>query len=262
MAGTDYLTLSGVDAYWTPFVGSAFTTEVAFGLIDEMNLNVTLEELTHISRACGSVGSADKIVVSKTDITADITSPEISPIMLSRAFGGTLTETAVTAGTATEDAVTITDLDTEYNLTLRHISSGVEVWDTTGQTGVQYTETTDYIIDYDKGTIQGVTGGAITALDEVFVTFDNVAYNSWTISAFDGTTATGKLRLEACAVEGMDIEYTFEKVTLGLSGAFGVVSAEDFASIPLKATMLADTLITDPNKSKTVNIKGDDLFDI
>ncbi len=260
MAGSDYVTLSGVDAFWTPFVSGSFTTEEAFGLIDEMALNVTTEELKHISRACGSVGIADKVVVSKTDITADITSPEISPTMLARAFGGTLTETVVASGTATEDAVTCTVLDTAYDLTKRHISTGVQVWDTTGMTGVEYTEGTDYTINYDKGTITAIDGGAITALDEVFVTFDNVGYTSWSISAFDGTTATGKLRLEACAVEGMDIEYTFEKVTLQINGAYSLVSSEDFASIPLKATMLADTTITDPTKSQTVNITGDDLF--
>jgi len=259
MASSDYVTLSGVDGYWTPYTSGTFGTEEEFGAIDEMTLNITEDELKHISRACGSVGIADKTVTTKTDITAEIVTPEISPKMLARAFRGTLTENSISAGTATEDSVTIAELDTAYELTKRHVSN-VEVWDTTGQTGTQYTENTDYSIDYDKGTITALSGGSISASDTVFVTFDNEAYVAWTIAGFKGDQATGKLRLEACAEEGMDIEYTFEKVTLQMSGSMSLVSAEEFASITLKASILADTTITDPTKSQTINIKGDDLF--
>jgi hypothetical protein len=94
----------------------------------------------------------------------------------------------------------------------------------------------------------------------VHVTFSNSKYTSWTIAAFQAKAATGKLRLEACAVEGMDIEYTFEKVTLKLNGTYSLVSAEDWASIPFQATVLSDDTITNPNLSKLINIKGDDLF--
>lgn len=260
MAQNDYITINGVDAYWKPFETGAFGAEVPFGLIDELTLSITEEELKHISRSCGSVGVADKIVITSTDVVAEITSPEISPTMLARAFRGKLTETAVIAGTAVEDAVTLTLLDTEYPLTKKHLESGVEVWDTTGQTGIQYAEGTDFIVNYTKGTIQGVTGGGITALDEVFVTYDHLAYSSWTIAGFKASQAVGKLRLEACAVEGMDIEYTLEKVQLKLNGSYALVSAEDFASIALSATLLADTLITDPNKSQLINMAGDDAF--
>ena len=123
-----------------------------------------------------------------------------------------------------------------------------------------YVENTDYTINYDKGTITAIAGGAITAGDTVHTTYDNTAYKAWTIAAFTTKAATGKLRLEACAVEGMDIEYTFEKITLKLNGSFSIVSAEDFASLALQATVLSDDLITDPSKSKIVNIRGDDLF--
>lgn len=259
MAGSDYITINGMDAFWTPFIAGAFTTEEAFGLIDEMTLSITEEELKHISRKCGAVGSADKIVVTSTDIVAEITSPEISPAMLARAFRGTLTETPVIAGTSTEQAVTITLLDTAYPIGKKSLSA-VQVHDTTGQTGTLYTEGSDYTIDYTKGTITAVTGGTISALDEVFVTYDNDAYVSWKIAGYKASQAVGKLRLEACAVEGMDIEYTFEKVSLSLNGNYSLISAEDFASIPLKATILSDDLITDPNKSQTFNIAGDDLF--
>lgn len=259
MNRSDYVTINGVDGFWTPYVDGAFTTEEEFGLIDEMTLSITEEELKHISRTCGSVGIADKIVVVSTDIQAEIVSPEISPKMLARAFRGTLTETVVASGTATEDAVTITLLDTAYPLSKRHVSN-VSVNDTAGQVGIAFTENTDYIIDYDKGTITAVTGGGISALDVVHVEFDNVAYTEWSIAGFNASNAIGKLRLEACAVEGMDIEYTLEKVQLKLNGSYTMVSAEDFASVGLVATLLADTTITNPNLSQLINIKGDDLF--
>ena len=98
MASSDYITLSGITAYWTPYIGGSFTTEELFGDIDELTMNITEEELQHISRACGSVGIADKVAVTKTEILLDIVSPEVSPKMLSRAFRGTLTENTVTSG--------------------------------------------------------------------------------------------------------------------------------------------------------------------
>lgn len=260
MAGSDYITLSGIKAYWTPYISGAFTTEEDFGEIDELSLSITEEDLQHISRACGSVGVADKIAVTKTEILLDIVSPEVSPNMLARAFRGTLTETAVTSHVDQEDSVTFTAYATPETLSYRHLQTGVEVWDTTGQTGTQYVEGTDYTIDYDKGTITSISTGTIGATGTVFVTYTNDAYTAWVIAGLKGDTATGKLRCEACAVEGMDIEYTFEKVSLKLNGSYSIISAEDFASIPLQGIALADTSITDPAKSQVINIKGDDLF--
>lgn len=260
MDRSGYITINGVDGFWTPYINGAFTTEEEFGLIDELTLNITEEELKHISRSCGSVGSPDKVVVTSTDIVAEITTPEISPSMVARAFRGTLTETAVTAGTAVEDNITFTVLGTAYPLSKRHLTSGSVVVSTlTGGGGTVYTETTDYVVDYDKGTITAVNGGGITALDSLFVKYDHIAYTAWTVAGFKESQAVGKLRLLACAVEGMDIEYTLEKISLKLNGSYSVVSAEDFASIPFSATLLADTSITDPGKSQLINIKGDDL---
>lgn len=259
--GSDYITISGVMAYWTPYISGAFTTEEPFGEIDELSMAITEEDLQHISRACGSVGIADKIAISKTEILLDILSPEISPNMLARAFRGILTENAVTAGTATEDDVTVTLLDTAYNLSKRHVMN-LEAWTLTGKSGSQWVEGTDYTINYDKGTFTALSTGGISALDHVFVTFDNVAYNDWSIAGFLGDTATGKLRIEACAVEGMDVEYTFEKVSLKMNGSYSLISAEEFATVPLQGTALADTTITDSTKSQVINIVGDDLFDV
>jgi len=257
MAQTDYITLSGVDGFWTPFVNGKFETEEAFGLIDEFSLNISEEELQHISRSCGSVGLADKVVVKKTEILADIVTPEISPKMISRAFKGKLTTTSVPAGTVTAEAVVLTVLDVMYALTVGNVSAVVVKDDTDATT---YVESTDYVVNYKTGEIKALTGGSITAGDTVHVNFENHKYDSWTIAAFTEKAATGKLRLKACAIEGMDIEYTFEKITLKLNGSYSVVSAEDFATIALQGTVLADDLITDPSKSKLVNIKGDDLF--
>lgn len=254
---TDYITLSGVQGFWKPYDNGAFGAEEEFGLIDEFSLNITEDELQHISRQCGSVGVADKVVVTKTEILADITSPEISPTMIARAFKGKLTSNTVAAGTDVAGTVTVTALDADEALPVRHIVA-ITVKDDTDT--VTYVEGTDYSVDYDKGTLRALAGGAISAGDTLHVTYSNKRYDAWSIAAFTSKAATGKLRLVACAVEGMDIEYTFEKVTLKLNGSYNVVSAEDFASISLQATMLADDTITDPSKSKLINIKGDDLF--
>ena len=257
MAGSDYITLSGITGHWTPYTGGAFGTEELFGEIDELSMNITESELKHISRSCGAVGLPDKTATNQTEILLDIVSPEISPKMLARAFRGQLTETAVAAGTATAKTVAIVALGTEYDIGTGNLSN-VLVKDATDAT--TYVENTDYTINFKSGKVTALSTGSIVAGADVHVTFDNAKYTAWTIAAFKGQAATGKLRLTACAVEGMDIEYTFEKITLKLNGSYSLVSAEDWASIPFQATVLADDLITDPTKSKLINIKGDDLF--
>ncbi len=258
MDKTNYITLSGVDGFWTPFENGVFGTEEHFGIIDEFSLNISEEELKHISRACGSVGLADKVVTKSTEIIADIVTPEISPVMLARAFKGKLTQNQVLAQTAVTASVAIDAYDTAYHIGHRHLSN-VIVAD--GMNPIPaYIEGTDYSIDYKEGTITIPPSSGIMSGTTVDVTYDNAKYTAWTIAAFTQKSATGKLRLKACALEGMDIEYTFEKMTLKLSGSYSVVSAEDFATIALQATVLADTSITNTNKSQTINIKGDDLF--
>ncbi len=257
---TQYINLFGVQAFWTPFESGAFGAEEDFGLIDELSTTFTEESLKHISRQCGSVGIADRTASSSIEITGSIVTPEISPNMISRAFKGKLTENPVPLAAATEFPVTCTATDTRYAIGAAHLSN-VEVWDTTGQTGVQYIETTDYIINYDYGTILAVEGGAIVGGTEVFVTADNAAYNEWAVAGFTTSAAQGKLRVVACAVEdGMDVEYTFELVSLSMDGDYSLVSAEDFLTMSLKMDVLSDSSITDPNKSKTINIRGFDTI--
>jgi len=257
---TPYINLFGVQAFWTPYVSGAFGAEEEFGLIDEISTSFSEDSKKHISRQCGSVGIADRTASSSIEITGTIVTPEVSPKMLARAFSGKLTETTVPAATATEKSMTITAVDTYYAIGAAHLSN-VEVWDTTGQTGVQYAEGTDYVVNYTRGTIQALSTGSIGAGSDVFVTYDNAAYNDWKIAGFSASAAQGKLRVIACAVEdGMDVEYTFELVSLSMDGDFAIVSAEDFLTMSLKMDVLSDGTITDPNKSKTVNITGYDTI--
>jgi len=241
--------------------GGVFDPMEDFGAADEIALNITDEDIKHISRSCGSVGLSDKVALSSTEILMDIVSPEISPKMLARAFRGILTETPVSAALATEDQITVASLGTYYDLSSRVITvNSVSCWDATGQTGAEYTEGVDYNIDYDLGIFVAIDGGAITAASDVFVTFDNDAHTDFHIAALKSTAATGRLTVKMCAVEGQTYLYVFEKVSLKLSGSFSMVNAEDFITIPMQATVLANTDISDSSKSQTLNVYGGDKF--
>ena len=260
MANTSYINLFGVQAYWQPFDGATFGEKEEFGLIDEISCNFSEDSLKHTSRQCGSVGIADRTASASIEIGGTIVSPEISPNMLARAFKGTLTETPVSAGTATEKAVTPVTFGIAKLIGLQHLSNA-EVWDTTGATGTQYVEGTDYTLNYTYGAITILSTGSMTEGVEIFVTVDNAAYNDWHIAGFATSAAIGKLTVYACAVEtGMDVTYVFEKVQLAMDGDFAMVSAEDFLTMTLGMTVLTDDLITDPNKSKTINIYGADTI--
>jgi hypothetical protein len=75
----------------------------------------------------------------------------------------------------TDEEVTITALDTWYDLDHQRVQPGTAVVTDTGG-GTTYTEGTDYVIDYGNGKVRGLTGGGITALDVVKVdyTYDAV----------------------------------------------------------------------------------------
>ena len=258
MADSQYINLFGVDAEWEPWDGNSFGPKEKFGLIDEISATYSEESIDHTSRQCGQVGTTDRTASSKIKGEGSITSPEVSPKMISRAFKGPLTETPVAEATATENPVTIDTLGIEYAIGLKHISN-VHVWDTAGGTGVEYTEGTDYTINYTRGTITAIDGGAITAGSDVYVIADNEAYNDWHVAGFSGQAPSGKLTVHSCAVEtGMDVTYVFELIRLSMDGDYNMVSAEDFLAIPLKIDMMSDSTITDPNKSKLINIYGAD----
>ncbi len=260
MANSQYINLFGVDAEWEPWDGNSFGEKEDFGLIDEISATYSEESIDHTSRKCGQVGTTDRTASAKIKGEGSMVVPEISPRMISRAFKGPLTETPVPAGTATETQVTIDVLETEYSIGIKKLSN-VHVWDTTGGTGVEYTEGTDYTMNYDRGTITAIDGGAIAAGSDVFVISDNAAYNDWHVAGFSGQAPMGKLTIHSCAVEsGMDVTYVFELIRLSMDGDFNMVSAEDFLTIPLKIDMMADSTITDPNKSRLINIYGADTI--
>ena len=71
----------------------------------------------------------------------------------------------------TNESVTITALDTWYSLANSPVKYGTDVVKNAALT-TTYTRDTDYYMDYSNGKIQGITGGAITALDIVKVSYD------------------------------------------------------------------------------------------
>ena len=258
-ARTEYINLFGVTAYWQNWTGTVFDPIEVFALLDSISLTVEKSSITHNSRQCGSVGVTDRTASSTTDVKGTAVSPEMSPKMIARAWEGKLNNNPVSEGTATENAVTIEQLDMATSIGLAHLTN-VSVWDTAGGTGVEYAEGTDYHIDYRLGNITAVTGGAISVSDEVFVIADNAAYNDWHVAAFTGGAAKGKLTLIGCPqdINADPVTYVVELAELSLEGDFNIVSAEDFLTMTLAISALADSTITDPNKSRLLNFYGQD----
>ena len=69
------------------------------------------------------------------------------------------------------EELTMTALATAYTLAHDRLLPGVAIVVTSDPAGTTYTLATDYTVDFIKGTVTGVTGGSITAGDDLLISY-------------------------------------------------------------------------------------------
>jgi len=250
-AKTEYYNTGGGELYFTPIVNGVLGIEKPFGQTEDIKFSTSVEKLTHDNTE-GTTTFEDISVLKKVTGSINIDTVEISPDMLTTAFLGTSFVTQVGASTATEATVAISALDTVTPIGKKILSEVIvqnEAKDTT------YVEGTDYVIDYQNGTINALSTGAIS-VGNVVVTFDNGAYEDIRVEAFLNSKIEGVLRFVGKSATGVSYVYTFHKVSLIASGDFSLKSATEFAKLSFEGAMLASDLITANGVSKLFKIEG------
>ena len=262
-AQSKYYNTGGGELFFTPITNGVLGSESAFGQTENVTFSSEIETLTHDNTE-GKTIFEDMNILKKITGKIAIDTVEISPDMLSKAFLGTNNSTPIIAdaitGTASLGFVTCTELDVAYDIGVKHLDVGtIVVKDDTDTT--TYTLDTDYTLTTkgDVTTITAKTGGAITALDVVHVTADNVAYSDIRIEAFMNSKLEGKLRFVSQSANGTSYTYTFHKVSLLASGDFMLKSPEELAKLSFEGAMLASELVTGNGESKLFKIEGSEL---
>jgi len=118
--------------------------------------------------------------------------------------------------TVTDESVTITALDTWYDLDHKRLQPGTAVV-TTDPAGTTYTEGTDYVIDYGNGEIRGLTGGGISALDDILVDYTYDAVREGEMAAVQQAKMTLSYKTLEIAADRLATEISSEAVVFAKS---------------------------------------------
>ena len=120
------------------------------------------------------------------------------------------------AVSVTDESVTITALDTFYELDYKRVQPGtVTVTDSGG--GTTYVEGTDYVIDYANGEIKALTGGSISASDSVLVDYTYDAVRKGEMEAIERAKLTLTYKTLEIAADRLATEISTEAVVFARS---------------------------------------------
>lgn len=157
----------------------------------------------------------------------------------SRIYYEAYSEETGASADVTDEEVTITALDTWYDLAHQRVQPGTAV--VTNEAGtVTYTEGTDYVIDYGNGKVRGLTGGSITALDVVKVDYTYDAVREGEMTAIQRAKMTLTYKTLEIAADRLATEISTEAVVFAKSQLGWDATARTLAGLVRKIRELID----------------------
>lgn len=212
------------DLYIFPYTGSAYEAAVNLNCVKFDIDTSDVDTKYRYSRQKADYGSAKQTVITPKPmkLTADL--DDRSSIVAAYMFRGSEGALSLSAGTVSDEAVTVY-LDKFVSLANYPITAAsVAVTHTTGSP--TYAEGTDYYLDYDAGTIMAITGGAITDAQSVKVDYQHPAKTGRKITG--GAISQFKAKV---LLAGQELGNTAKKgrfvalmVNLGPAGAYDLMS--------------------------------------
>jgi hypothetical protein len=150
------------------------------------------------------------------------------------------TDTAVTnTGAAiTNEAVTVLAKGTYVTLVKRKLDTNVAPVVTNVAGSTTYTETTDYVVDYDNGMLYITSASAIVA-GTIHVDYTHLDYTGYTIDARTSPSINCKMLFTGENLDsGEIIRMTANSVELSPEGDFSLISADgEFLEFTLSGTI-------------------------
>ena len=223
-------------AYQGPFEASRF----------EIKPNVELKEL--VSKGRDTYGQVIESVAipQPADLTVDL--PEVNKESLAIAMLGTVAAVSQSAGSLTEESVTIPALDSWYALsksTLTGTAGGTMVVKNAAGT-VTYVEGEDYLVERQTGMIKALTGGDIAAASSIKVSTPYAATTGTEIKGLTDAQLRARFKLVGKNfADNLPIEVTVYEAIIAADSAFDFLQ-DDFATISLPGRMKTPTGFTEP----------------
>lgn len=261
MSGNKVLQFEGDIRVWTLDTTTGIKTAVNPDVDDEKG-NIPVEASASVfSYAAGTVRQVvskrrdrfNQTIFSDEDpgeSSLSLTLVAVPGAFVASMFYGEAASTSLTTATVTNEAVTITALDTAYHLAHRYLKDTptITVKDVTNAT--TYIEGTDYTLNKRTGEIVALTGGGISAAAVVHVTY---AYYSYELLTIRG----GVKPTQTCYITGdmlnrpdkSDMSMEIYQATLSTNGDIDL-----FSATPLTLT-LKGVLVTPEGKTEPYVVK-------
>ncbi len=212
----------------------------------EIKPNVELKEL--VSKGRDTYGQVIETVAipQPADLTVDL--PEVNKESLAIALLGTTAAVSQTAGSLSNEAIVITNLDTWYPMSkaaLTGTAGGtMVVTDVAGTT--TYDEGEDYIVERQLGWIKALSGGAIAAASTVHVDTPYAATTGYEVKGMTDPQLRARFKLAGKNfVDSNSVEVTVYEAVIAADSAFDFLQ-DDFASISLPGRMKTPAGFTEP----------------
>jgi len=211
-----------------------------FGLTDDLSFNSKIDYVEHTNTE-EAEERIDFKAVKKKSATIKFKTSEITAEMLALALSGNTTDLSVSNdGSVTDETHTAVMGDTYEDLEHYKITDGSEAVKYTDDNGDEQTAVkgTDYEIDYKKGTLFIVKGGAIDGKD-IKVSYDYEKADITKIEALVKKMVTARLTFDNKPQNGADIRYTFHKVQLTSNGDIKLKDTGNFIEVSFDGEVLA-----------------------
>ena len=242
---TDYITTGGGKLFIEMYVAGVLTGNRAyFGVTEGVSLSTEAEYLEHKNTET-SVASTDKKVQKSQTATLAFATAEISPVMMSRAFAGVVSEKVQAEKTA--EAIAIASVMVGYTY-------DTGIYGITTITDAVYVEGTDFSVDYGAGTVTILDGGTIADSDSLALTIDAPAYTGGFVASLRASTIEARLTFISDPLVGKRYKYTFKKVSISAEGEFDL-KGEEWSILNFTGTALADENVTDNAESQFFDIE-------
>lgn len=238
--------LGAGDLYIARYVNGAFENYKGPFQCEKFEIKPNSELREKVSKGRSTYGQVIESVPvpQPADLTVDL--GEVNREALALAFFGTTAVLAQSAGTMTDESVTVQH-DEWVPLTNAALNaSGISVRSASGGGGTLFVEGEDYLLNRQQGWIKALSTGAMTDDTAAYVSGGYAAISGTEIKGMTQTQVRAKFKLDGINfVDQRPVIVTVHEGIVAADAAFDFLS-DDFATLSLPGRMKTPTGFTEP----------------
>ena len=234
---TDGLTLGGGKLYIERYnTDGSLTKKRYFGITDDITFNTKIDYVEHKNTEESEERIDFKGIKSKS-ASLKFTTSQITPEMLALALAGNSNDISQGSGSVSDEEHDAVEGGTFVDLAKYKVSNVVVKYKD-GDDDKTAVEGTDYRVDYSKGMLEIIAGGAIDGKD-IKVDYDYAKTTIYSIKALVQKMITARLTFDSNPQNGQEARYIFHKVQLSSSGDIKLKDTNNFITVSFEGEVLA-----------------------